>query len=244
MEESRPTRVASSRPVHSEVLREPEGTSVGSENQNSSVLNDILQVISRQDKRISEQEQTISELTKVVKELTVQRPRSKEKSQPDIKPVIMDENGMSEPDFVVVEEVMQPSVRVAANSRMVSEAPVTSELGGDSSEGIQVRESADTGRDSAEYDGVVLRATDEHDQSQELETGDMRNTDFREVPVPAVRRSKRSTAGVHTNPFHAPRSACHAVSVSTDMVSQVLTSIGTALFEKALQGAMNAEICD
>ncbi|XP_047673938.1 uncharacterized protein LOC125145409 [Tachysurus fulvidraco] len=73
MEESRPTRVANSRPVHSEVLGEPEGTSVRSENQNSSVLNDILQVISRQDKRISEQEQTVSELTKVVKELTVQR---------------------------------------------------------------------------------------------------------------------------------------------------------------------------
>ncbi|ROJ25358.1 hypothetical protein DPX16_20171 [Anabarilius grahami] len=94
------------------------------------------------------------------------RPRSKEKSQPDVKPVIMDENEMSELDFVVVEEVVQPSVRVAANSPMVSEASVTSELEGDSSEGIQVRASADTGRDSAEYDDVVLRATDERDQSQ------------------------------------------------------------------------------
>ncbi|XP_047676398.1 zinc finger CCHC domain-containing protein 18-like [Tachysurus fulvidraco] len=44
MEESRPTRVANSRPVHSEVLGEPEGTFIRSENQNSSVLNDILQV--------------------------------------------------------------------------------------------------------------------------------------------------------------------------------------------------------
>lgn len=150
---------------------------------------------------------------------------------------------MSEPDFVVVEEVVQPSVRVAANSPMVSEAPVTSELGGDSSEGIRVQELTDTGRDSAECD-VFPGTTGEHGQSEELETGDMRNSDCREIPVPAVRRSKRSTAGVHTNPFHAPRSACHAVSVSPDMVSQLLTSIGTVLFEKALQGAMNAEICD
>ncbi len=73
MEESRPTRVANSRPVHSEVLSETKGNAAGSETQTSTVLNDILQVITRQDKRISEQEQTISELTKAVKELTVQR---------------------------------------------------------------------------------------------------------------------------------------------------------------------------
>ncbi len=71
MEESRPTRVANSRPVHSEVLSETKGNAAGSETQTSTVLNDILQVITRQDKRISEQEQTISELTKAVKELTV-----------------------------------------------------------------------------------------------------------------------------------------------------------------------------
>lgn len=83
MEESRPIRVATSRPVHSEMLRETEGTSVRSENQNSAVLNDVLQVISRQDKRISEQEQTISKLTKAVRELTVQRSVS---VQPNFKP--------------------------------------------------------------------------------------------------------------------------------------------------------------
>lgn len=45
------------------------------------------------------------------------------------------------------------------------------------------------------------------------------------------------TAGTHSNPFNLPKSSCNAVTVSTDMVSQVLTSLGTALFEKAMQGA-------
>ncbi|KAI5626698.1 hypothetical protein C0J50_13742 [Silurus asotus] len=73
MEESRPTRVATSRPVHLGLLQEKEGETASSANQTSAVLNDILQVITRQEKRISEQEQTISELTKAVKELTAQR---------------------------------------------------------------------------------------------------------------------------------------------------------------------------
>lgn len=59
-------------------------------------------------------------------------------------------------------------------------------------------------------------------------------------PIPAIRKSKRTTAGSHSNPFHLPKSTCNAVSVSTDMVSQVLTSLGTALFEKALQGAFHS----
>lgn len=49
-----------------------------------------------------------------------------------------------------------------------------------------------SGSQSAESDGVVLNAdaTHERDQSQELETGEMHNTDRREVPVLAVHRSK------------------------------------------------------
>ncbi len=171
------------------------------------------------------------------------RPRSKDKSQPDTQHVTMDGNDTSEPDFVVVEEVVQPSLREATDTSPDSEAPGTLELGGDNSEGNQVPISADTVGDSAESDGEVRSAgtADETILSQEFETGEMCDRVQREVPVPAVRRSKRATAGVHTNPFHAPRSACNAVSISTDMVSQVLTSIGTALFEKALRGAMNTE---
>ncbi len=147
----------------------------------------------------------------------IPRPRSKDKSQPDTQHVTMDGNDTSEPDFVVVEEVVQPTVRRATDTSPDSEAP--------------------------ESDGEVRSAEteDETVQSQEFETGEMSDRIQREVPVPAVRRSNCATAGIHTNPFHAPRSACNAVSISTDMVSQVLTSIGTALFEKALRGAMNTE---
>ncbi|XP_053478563.1 uncharacterized protein LOC128606453 isoform X1 [Ictalurus furcatus] len=77
MEETRPARTVSSRPVHSEVLGETGCSFVVAESKMSAVLDDILQVISRQDKRISEHEQNISEqnnsLTKSVKELTLQR---------------------------------------------------------------------------------------------------------------------------------------------------------------------------
>ncbi len=59
-------------------------------------------------------------------------------------------------------------------------------------------------------------------------------------PIPAVRRSTRVTTGCHSNPFHSPKSACNAVTVSTDTVAQVLTSLGTALFERALQGAFES----
>ncbi len=53
MEESRPTRVANSRPIHSEALSETKDNAAGSETQTSTVLNYILKVITRQNKRIS-----------------------------------------------------------------------------------------------------------------------------------------------------------------------------------------------
>ena len=44
---------------------------------------------------------------------------------------------------------------------------------------------------------------------------------------PAIRKSKRATAGSHSNPFHLTKSSCNAVSVSAD--SQVWTNVCTAL---------------
>lgn len=169
------------------------------------------------------------------------RPRSKDRSQPDTELVTMVENDTSEPD--IAEEVVQPSVREATNTQVNSEAPSTLESGGDSSEGNQVPVLSDTVRDLAETDDVALNVevADEIVQSLEFKTGEMCDRVQREVLVPAEHRRKRATVGVHTNPFHAPRSACYAVSISTNMVSQVLTSIGTALFEKALRDAMNTE---
>ncbi|CAM4690242.1 unnamed protein product [Leuciscus chuanchicus] len=41
-----------------------------------------------------------------------------------------------------------------------------------------------------------------------------------EVPCPAVRRTQRTTAGVHSNPNRLPKSTCNAVSFSPDVLSQ------------------------
>ncbi|KAM9501779.1 uncharacterized protein Hap1MRO34_013895 [Clarias gariepinus] len=46
-----------------------------------------------------------------------------------------------------------------------------------------------------------------------------------EVPCPSVRRTQRTTAGVHTNPHRLPQSACNAVSFSPDILSQVLAGM-------------------
>ena len=48
------------------------------------------------------------------------------------------------------------------------------------------------------------------------------------TPRPAIRKSKKATAGSHSNPFHLPKSSCNAVSVSAD--SQVWTNVCGALF--------------
>ncbi len=43
------------------------------------------------------------------------------------------------------------------------------------------------------------------------------------VPCSAEHRTQRTIAGVHSNPNQLPKSACNAVSFSTDVLSQVLT---------------------
>uniref|UniRef100_A0A3B3RLD9 Gypsy retrotransposon integrase-like protein 1 n=1 Tax=Paramormyrops kingsleyae TaxID=1676925 RepID=A0A3B3RLD9_9TELE len=53
-------------------------------------------------------------------------------------------------------------------------------------------------------------------------------------PTPPSRRSQRSTAGRHKNPFSLPRSACNAVSLSPDVLSQVLA--GMVLFTSERNG--------
>lgn len=53
-------------------------------------------------------------------------------------------------------------------------------------------------------------------------------------PTPVPRRSKRANAGVHSNPYHVPVSACHAITLSPEVLSQLLTNLGTALFKEAV----------
>lgn len=45
------------------------------------------------------------------------------------------------------------------------------------------------------------------------------------VPYPAVRKTPRTTAGVHSNPNRLPKSTCNAVSFSPDVLSQVLAGM-------------------
>lgn len=102
-----------------------------------------------------------------------------------------------------------------------------------------------TGRDEADRTGMDTEGDETHpkdlnlvgepDHGRPMVSGQVSGVAVKtRAPVPAVRRSKRVTAGTHSNPFHLPKSSCNAITVSTEMVSQVL-SLGSALFEKALQ---------
>ncbi|XP_028290920.1 uncharacterized protein LOC114454569 [Gouania willdenowi] len=55
------------------------------------------------------------------------------------------------------------------------------------------------------------------------------------APVPAPRKTLRSNAGVHSNPHHIPRSACNAVSLTPDVLSQLLTNMGAVFFREAVK---------
>ncbi|XP_038137179.1 uncharacterized protein LOC119780968 [Cyprinodon tularosa] len=55
-------------------------------------------------------------------------------------------------------------------------------------------------------------------------------------PTPAPRRSRREMAGVHSNPFNLPRSACNAVSFSPDVLSHLLA--GMVLYTNKFRGQM------
>ncbi|KAL1256563.1 hypothetical protein QQF64_012108 [Cirrhinus molitorella] len=57
------------------------------------------------------------------------------------------------------------------------------------------------------------------------------------VPRPEPRRTQRSTAGVHTNPSRLPKSACNSLTLSPDVLSQVLA--GMVLYTSGkLQGVL------
>lgn len=54
------------------------------------------------------------------------------------------------------------------------------------------------------------------------------------APVPAPRRSQRANAGVHSNPHRLPTSACNAITLSPDALSQLLSSMGAVFFREAV----------
>lgn len=55
------------------------------------------------------------------------------------------------------------------------------------------------------------------------------------APVPAPRRTVRANARVHSNPHHDPKSARNAISLSPDVLSQLLTSMGPVFFREAVK---------
>ncbi|XP_041841581.1 uncharacterized protein LOC121640000 [Melanotaenia boesemani] len=57
--------------------------------------------------------------------------------------------------------------------------------------------------------------------------------------TPGPRRSRRETAGVHSNPFNLPRSACNAVPPSPDALSQMLA--GVILYTTKLKGLLEEQ---
>lgn len=61
-------------------------------------------------------------------------------------------------------------------------------------------------------------------------TGDDKVT----VPIPTPRRSRRVNAGVHSNPHHVPKSVCNAISLTPDVLSQLLTNMGVTFFRAAV----------
>lgn len=58
-------------------------------------------------------------------------------------------------------------------------------------------------------------------------------------PVPTPRKTHRPNAGVHSNPFNEPRSVCNSTSLSPEVFSQVLTSLGTVFFREAVKEVKN-----
>ncbi|KAG7314374.1 hypothetical protein KOW79_021677 [Hemibagrus wyckioides] len=112
-------------------------------------------------------------------------------------------------------------VRGVTDTPINAECPGTLELGGDSTEGNLVLGTGDTGRDTAESGGEGLNTKVADECSQPQGSCETCPRVQREVPVLAVRRSKRATAGVHVNPFHAPRAACLSVMYERRPESQV-----------------------
>ncbi|KAJ8014435.1 hypothetical protein DPEC_G00040190 [Dallia pectoralis] len=80
----------------------------------------------------------------------------------------------------------------------------------------------------------------ERGAQEEIQEDELGEESDVEVPVPAPRRSTRANAGVHSNPFRAPKSAWStAVSCSPETRAQVIGSLGTMFFREAVREVEN-----
>lgn len=127
----------------------------------------------------------------------------------------------SDPDFVVLEEVTYPSLQ----------------------ETEQIGNSSAAGEVFVTQPELILADTEQQDEPKQFRDDTSASLRVEETvqkkPVPTPRRTKRANAGVHSNPFNEPRSACDTVSLSPEVFSQVLTSLGSVFFREAVKEVKN-----
>lgn len=128
----------------------------------------------------------------------------------------------SDPDFVVLEEVTYPSFQETT--------PIGSSAEEDEA---LVDQSSFVSTSSEQKDSMPVQIAPDTSRALEVEEPVLRR------PVPTPRRTKRANAGLHSNPFNEPRSACNAVSLSPEVFSQVLTSLGSVFFREAVKEVKN-----
>lgn len=130
----------------------------------------------------------------------------------------------ADPGYVVLEEVILPRLEEASGVEVDLTSSVEEALG---VEPVSVLDSV--GQPEESEISVV------HEQNPVPPP----DTPLSRRPVPAPRRTGRANAGMHSNPFNEPRSTCNSVSLSPEVFSQVLTSLGSVFFREAVKEVKN-----
>lgn len=153
----------------------------------------------------------------------------------------------TDPEYLLMEEVRCPSPEQVA---MVDPESC------DMESGTCLENDLETGVES--QDVPVQEMSDLPDDEQEEEPSPCQDPPTESVSIPAadepemlsvptlrkrkegiapLRRSQRTTAGRNKNPFKLPKPACNTVSLSTDVLSQVLA--GVVLYTSKLKGMVD-----
>ncbi len=128
-----------------------------------------------------------------------------------------------DPECVILEEVTWPRLEETRNVDVSRSAEVPLAVESD-----------------LVQDGGEQHAS-ESEQSMEHVPFPVINTNLSKRPVLTPRRTNRANAGMHSNLFHEPRSVCNSVSLSHEVFSQVLTSLGTVFFREAVKEVKNMQ---
>ncbi len=145
-------------------------------------------------------------------------------------------------ECVLVEEVQSPKEAPVLNAALErQESPVVESENSTGDQREEMDEAASPGFESGEVSNEALEAEPEV-VGLDLEGIDLpvevpalkpipvprkkreSSTQFN-VPCPEPRRTQRSAAGVHTNPHSLPKSACNSLTLSPDVLYQVLAGM-------------------